>query len=63
MKESKIKEEEHRVEGEKCKVRCNYCRKEVEVALIQYGEGWVATCPACDKLAYNSIEKPDSASE
>ncbi len=39
------------------KVVCLTCHKEVEVTLISYGDGHVAICPLCGKLAYNSKSK------
>ena len=35
-------------------VRCISCRKEVKVKLIRYGKGFIAICPICKSLAYNS---------
>ena len=35
------------------KIICLFCKKEVEVKLISYGDGRIATCPKCGKLAYN----------
>jgi len=35
------------------KVICLSCKREVEVKLINYGDGHIATCPVCQKLAYN----------
>ena len=35
------------------KVKCLSCQKEVEVKLFPYGNGQIATCPKCGKLAYN----------
>jgi len=46
--------------GEKFKVICPYCRKEVEVSPVAYGGGFIATCPECGKLAYNGDNKPSS---
>ena len=37
----------------KKKVTCASCDKEVEVVLVPYGHGHIATCPICKKLAYN----------
>jgi len=37
----------------KKKVICLSYGKEVEVKLTPYGNGHVATCPSCGKLAYN----------
>ena len=34
-------------------VVCRSCGKTVEVKLVPYGEGHIATCPVCKKLAYN----------
>ena len=35
------------------KVKCLTCGKEVEVKLVPYGNGQIAICPKCGKLAYN----------
>jgi len=35
------------------KVCCVTCGKMVDVKTIKYGEGQVAICPLCGKLAYN----------
>jgi len=37
----------------KKKVICQSCGKEVEVEMISYGDGHIATCPKCDRLAYS----------
>lgn len=34
-------------------VTCETCGKQVEVKLIPYGGGYIATCPVCNGLAYN----------
>lgn len=34
-------------------VTCVTCKEEVEVKKIPYGNGHIATCPKCGKLAYN----------
>jgi len=34
-------------------VRCLSCNQEVAVQKIVYGDGKVATCPQCGKLAYS----------
>ncbi len=34
-------------------IKCLSCRKKVKVKLVRYGHGHIATCPVCDKLAYN----------
>ncbi len=39
------------------KVKCLSCDKEVEVKPIPYGDGEIATCPECGKLAYSSSKK------
>lgn len=42
-------------------VCCLSCGKNVTVSLISYGDGYVALCPKCDKIAYtiNSKNVPD----
>jgi len=37
----------------KKKVVCISCKQEVQVTLVRYGNGHIATCPSCGKLAYN----------
>jgi len=32
---------------------CVTCKKTVKVKLIPYGNGHIASCPECGKLAYN----------
>ncbi len=39
------------------KVVCISCEKEVEVKPISYGDGEIATCPECGKLAYSSKKR------
>ncbi len=39
--------------AKKLTVVCLSCKKQVEVMLVSYGKGHIATCPACGKLAYN----------
>ncbi|MFH1667601.1 MAG: hypothetical protein ABH884_01085 [Candidatus Komeilibacteria bacterium] len=34
-------------------VECLSCREIVKVELIPYGGGHIASCPKCNKLAYN----------
>jgi predicted RNA-binding Zn-ribbon protein involved in translation (DUF1610 family) len=34
-------------------VICVSCNKKVKVTLKPYGEGHIAICPLCGKLAYN----------
>lgn len=34
-------------------VTCLSCGREVKVMPLQYGEGRIAVCPECKKLAYN----------
>ncbi len=36
----------------KITTECMTCKKTVEVLLIQYGNGYIAICPICGKLAY-----------
>ncbi|MEK7539501.1 MAG: hypothetical protein AAB595_02610 [Patescibacteria group bacterium] len=43
---------------EKIRCKCISCGKDVEVTLISYGDGFIATCPDCGNLAYNVPEKP-----
>jgi hypothetical protein len=35
------------------KVICLACKEEVKVKLEKYGNGHIAICPLCGKLAYN----------
>ncbi len=35
------------------KIICLSCKKEVEAKLVSCGNGHVAVCPVCNKLAYN----------
>lgn len=35
-------------------IKCLSCRKTVTVELQSFGRGSVASCPKCNKLAYNS---------
>ena len=37
----------------KKKVKCISCGKTVTVELVEYGDGHIATCLSCGKLAYN----------
>lgn len=37
----------------KTKTKCLTCHKPVEVELVRYGKGYIATCPECGKLAMN----------
>ena len=39
--------------GKLVKIVCLSCQKEVEVKLIPFGNGHVATCPKCKEIAYN----------
>lgn len=41
------------MERKKKKVICVSCKEKVEVELVPYGGGHIATCPKCNKLAYN----------
>jgi len=38
----------------KIQVICITCKRQVEVKPIRFGNGYIAVCPECDKLAYNS---------
>ena len=38
---------------ETARVRCLTCHAQVEVKLLPFGGGHVATCPICNQLAYN----------
>ena len=38
---------------EKIKCKCITCHKDVEVVLVSFGSGHIATCPECGELAYN----------
>lgn len=44
-------------------VRCLTCREIVNVKMVSYGGGFVAVCPLCGKLAYNSNELPKEKKE
>lgn len=35
------------------KVICLSCGRKVEVKLVKYADGNIATCPVCNKLAYS----------
>jgi uncharacterized Zn finger protein len=37
----------------KITVTCLSCGEKVEVVLVQYGDGHIATCPKCGELAYS----------
>ena len=37
---------------------CLTCHKEVNIQPIDYGNGKVAVCPSCGKLAYSEPPKP-----
>jgi len=39
--------------GKKKEVICISCNQKVVVSLVKYGDGHIATCPKCKKLAYN----------
>ena len=39
-------------------VKCRSCAKEVEVEITEFGKGFVAECPECCGVAYNSKEPP-----
>jgi predicted RNA-binding Zn-ribbon protein involved in translation (DUF1610 family) len=45
--------EETMMKEEKKEVTCISCGQKVEVRLVPYGYGRIATCPKCGKLAYN----------
>ena len=42
----------------KGEVKCRTCKKEVEVEITEFGKGFVAECPECCGVAYNSKEPP-----
>jgi len=42
-------------------VECLSCREEVQVKIVPYENGYIAVCPKCKKLAYNSSKKPPAA--
>jgi len=48
---------EHKVE-----IVCISCGKTVKTKLIKFGDGYVAVCPLCKKLAYN-VKFKDSREE
>jgi hypothetical protein len=39
-------------------ITCISCHKKVETELVSYGTGWIAACPICQDLAYNSNMLP-----
>ena len=41
---------------------CMSCKKKVKAKLIKFGDGYVAVCPLCKKLAYN-VKFKDSDKE
>ena len=50
-----MKEQENLLKDEgKKQVICVTCKKAVEVKLIRYGDGYIAVCPECGKLAHNA---------
>ena len=46
----------------KIRLTCMSCGKEVSAKLIKFGDGYVAVCPLCKKLAYN-VKFKDSDKE
>ena len=46
----------------KVKMTCMSCGKEIKAKLIKFGDGNVAVCPICKKLAYN-VKFKDSDKE
>ncbi|HZI95848.1 MAG TPA: hypothetical protein VFD40_01530 [Candidatus Paceibacterota bacterium] len=46
----------------KVKMKCTSCGKEVKTKLIKFGDAYIAVCPVCKQLAYNTKFK-DSKSE
>ncbi len=40
-------------------IKCLSCGKEVDVKLVRYGNGHIASCPLCGKLAYSASKKVD----
>ncbi|MEK7567925.1 MAG: hypothetical protein AAB513_03340 [Patescibacteria group bacterium] len=51
-----IEKQEGPQEGKESVV-CLSCHKQVEVKMIEYGGGHIATCPLCKELAYNQGEQ------
>lgn len=39
-------------------ITCLSCHREVDAEAVKYGEGFVAVCPVCGKLAYNRDVPP-----
>lgn len=46
--------QEQQAQKKKKEVVCVSCYQKVEVTLVAYGGGYIAHCPLCGKLAYNS---------
>jgi len=46
----------------KIRFTCMSCGKEIKAKLIKFGDGYVAVCPICKKLAYN-VKFKDSDKE
>jgi Zn finger protein HypA/HybF involved in hydrogenase expression len=45
------------------RVKCLSCHESIEVKPIPYGYGYIATCPKCGKLALNTKDLKDLATE
>ena len=41
------------IKEDKMKVICVSCKRKVKVKLVRYGDGHIAVCPKCKRLAYN----------
>lgn len=52
METTTINRKETKMEIKK-EINCMSCGKNVETTLIPFGEGHVAVCPNCRRLAYN----------
>ena len=46
----------------KIRFTCMSCGKEIKTKLIKFGDGYIAICPLCKKLAYN-VKFKDSDKE
>jgi Zn finger protein HypA/HybF involved in hydrogenase expression len=44
-------------------IKCLNCGHSIRADIIRYGDGYIALCPKCDKLAYNSKEAPSGIIE
>ena len=46
----------------KVDMNCMSCGKKIKAKLIKFGDGYIAVCPICKKLAYN-VKFKDSKRE